>query len=177
LLLLQMLGVADASAPAASLAASAAAPTPEQVAAAEQAVLQQGDAVRELKAAGGSNADPHVQAHVQELLQLKAQLQDLLDRAAAAEAAAASSSSVQQPQQSQDEAAAAAAAAAAARPPEGRAQGLEEDHPFARVAIWQLPVVPLFFEAETQHDRTAAKQLARDLTEALSKPVAMAGAR
>lgn len=42
-------------------------------------------------------------------------------------------------------------------------QTLDSDHPFANVAIWQLPVMPLFFEA----DRTAAKQLAKDLMEAL----------
>lgn len=40
---------------------------------------------------------------------------------------------------------------------------LDVDHPFANVAIWQLPVMPLFFEA----DRTAAKQLAKDLMVAL----------
>jgi len=42
-------------------------------------------------------------------------------------------------------------------------QTLDSDHPFAKVAIWQLPVMPVFFEA----DRTAAKQLAKDLMEAL----------
>lgn len=36
---------------------------------------------------------------------------------------------------------------------------LDSDHPFANVAIWQLPVMPLFFEA----DRPAAKQLAKEL--------------
>jgi hypothetical protein len=42
-------------------------------------------------------------------------------------------------------------------------QVLDSDHPFANVAIWQLPVVPLFFEA----DRPSAKELAKQLMAAL----------
>jgi hypothetical protein len=59
--------------------------------------------------------------------------------------------------------------AAAAQPPASKsASRLEEDHPFAQVAIWRLPVVPLFFEAE----RPVAKQLAKDLMHDLtSSPV------
>jgi hypothetical protein len=36
---------------------------------------------------------------------------------------------------------------------------LPDGHPYATAAIWQLPARPLFFEV----DRTAAKQLAKDL--------------
>jgi hypothetical protein len=42
-------------------------------------------------------------------------------------------------------------------------QVLDSDHPFANVAVWQLPVVPLFFEA----DRPSAKELAKQLMAAL----------
>jgi hypothetical protein len=45
----------------------------------------------------------------------------------------------------------------------GSRQVLDSNHPFAQVAIWQLPVMPLFFEA----DRPAAKQLAKELMTAL----------
>jgi hypothetical protein len=45
----------------------------------------------------------------------------------------------------------------------GSRQALDSNHPFAQVAIWQLPVMPLFFEA----DRPAAKQLAKELMTAL----------
>lgn len=44
-------------------------------------------------------------------------------------------------------------------------QFLDDDHPFACAAIWQLPVMPLFFEAE----RPVTKQLAKDLMHVLAK--------
>lgn len=51
--------------PAAASAPSSHAPTPEQVAAAEQAVMQQADVVRQLKAGGQGNSNPEVQQQVQ----------------------------------------------------------------------------------------------------------------
>jgi hypothetical protein len=51
--------------PESGQAAAAAAPTPEQLASAEMAVLQQADLVRQLKANGLGNSSPEVQQHVQ----------------------------------------------------------------------------------------------------------------
>lgn len=47
-------------------------------------------------------------------------------------------------------------------------QMLPEDHPFANAAIWQLPVLPLFYQA----DRTTAKDLARNLSSTLAAATA-----
>jgi hypothetical protein len=113
---------------------------------------------------------------MQVLIQLKADLQQLLDKAAAAERAAAhSSASLSRSDQSSDSSAAASSSDNSSilgmdptdsdqeTPAASSRQVLDGDHPFANVAIWQLPVMPLFFEA----DRTAAKQLAKDLMVAL----------
>ncbi|KAF8071014.1 hypothetical protein HT031_001095 [Scenedesmus sp. PABB004] len=160
-------------------------PTPEQLAAAEEAVLLQGDAVRALKAAGADNSRPEVQQQVQELLRLKAALAALLDAAAAAEAGAASGSDGAGTSSSSGSSSGSsgdgAEAGAAAGDPGGeagdgpalggrrRGASLPDDHPFALAAIWQLPVLPLFFEA----DRPVAKDLAKEL----SRQLAGAGAR
>lgn len=113
----------------------------------------------------------------QVLIKLKADLQELLDKAAAAQRVDTpsssgsssghadglhTSSSHPQPETSSS------AGSAEDEPAEGQGstgsrQTLDSDHPFANVAIWQLPVVPLFFEA----DRPISKQLARDLMDAL----------
>lgn len=116
----------------------------------------------------------------QVLIKLKVNLQELLDKAAAAERVDTpsssgssssghadglhTSSSHPQPETSSS------AGSAEDEPAEGDGQGstsnrqtLDSDHPFANVAIWQLPVVPLFFEA----NRPVAKQLARDLMDVL----------
>lgn len=61
LLLLQMLYPEIST----SSAAAVAAVTPEQISAAEQAVLQQADLVRQLKDGGQDNASPEVQKQVQ----------------------------------------------------------------------------------------------------------------
>jgi hypothetical protein len=113
---------------------------------------------------------------VQVLIQLKADLQQLLEKAAAAEQFAAHSSvSISSGGQSNDSSAAASSSDSSSTPGAEQADSHQEapaassrpvldgDHPFANVAIWQLPVMPLFFEA----DRTAAKQLAKDLMAAL----------
>lgn len=108
---------------------------------------------------------------------MKADLQQLLDRAAAAEIAASQghgSSSISSSSSSNGVAAASEAAGLDAdstvlggqqeAPAAGSSrQVLDSDHPFANVAIWQLPVVPLFFEA----DRPSAKELAKQLMAAL----------
>lgn len=169
----------DAAAGGADAVTGAAAPSPEQVAAAQELVVRQGDAVRELKNLGLGNSHPEVQSQVQVLIKLKADLQELLDKAAAAERVGTPSSfdgsssssshadglhtSSSHPQPG------ASSSAGAAEEDDGQGstsssrQTLDSDHPFANVAIWQLPVVPLFFEA----DRPVAKQLAKDLMDAL----------
>lgn len=48
-----------------AVAPAAAAPSPEQIAAAEEQVVQQADAVRQLKGLGLGNSHPEVQSHVQ----------------------------------------------------------------------------------------------------------------
>lgn len=122
------------------------------------------------------SAHPNVLLCVQVLIKLKADLQQLLDKAAAAERAAAHiSESTSSSAQSSDASAVASSSDSSSMPGTEQADTHQEapaassrpvldgDHPFANVAIWQLPVMPLFFEA----DRTAAKQLAKDLMVAL----------
>jgi hypothetical protein len=48
-----------------ALAATAAVPSPEQIAAAEEQVVQQADAVRQLKGLGLGSSHPEVQSQVQ----------------------------------------------------------------------------------------------------------------
>lgn len=55
----------DAAAGGGDAVTAAAAPSPEQVAAAEELVVRQGDAVRELKSLGLGNSHPEVQSQVQ----------------------------------------------------------------------------------------------------------------
>lgn len=55
----------DAAAGGGDAVTAAAAPSPEQVAAAEELVVRQGDAVRELKNLGLGNSHPEVQSQVQ----------------------------------------------------------------------------------------------------------------
>lgn len=100
------------------------------------------------------------------LLQLKAQLQKLLDSAAGADSSGANLSADQLTGSSEisDGSSAAAEEQEVASVTSSRKQEVfNEDHPFVNVAIWQLPVMPLFFAIE----RTAAKALAKTISESL----------
>jgi hypothetical protein len=100
--------------------------------------------------------------YMQELLKLKADLQQLAEAAAQQDGSSNGSSSSTVEAQAQSGSASEAAAddeAESSSSSSRRQQALDEDHPFATSAIWQLPVLPLFFEA----DRTAAKALAKTL--------------
>lgn len=158
---MKMLGLEGGSSAAASLAP---APTPEQIAAAERAVEQQAAAVRRLKAGGQrTNSDPQVQAAVQVLVGHKAQLAGLLEQAAVAERAAG----IVPPSSSSPGSAPSIDAAEQEQQQQPSVTGdsgrLDADHPFCTVAIWQLPVLPLFFAAE----RSTAKLVAKELVEVL----------
>jgi hypothetical protein len=110
---------------------------------------------------------PPMLLRVQELLKLKADLQQLAEAAAHQDGSSNGSSSSftaealhgihsgSSPETEADDDAVSNSTSSSSR----RQQTLDEDHPFATSAIWQLPVLPLFFEA----DRTSAKGLAKTL--------------
>ncbi len=146
-------------------------PTPEELQAAELAALSQADVVRTLKAGGLSNDAPDVQQAVSELLKRKAALQQLLDAAAAADeaatAVASGSSSNGSGGEADDDTGEASASGCAdadgASAGWQRREVLPEDHPFAVAAIWQIPVMPLFFSTDRSGAKTLAKALADEL--------------
>jgi hypothetical protein len=134
------------------------------LAAAEAQVAAQAQRVRELKQAGHTNQSEVVQHEVQVLLRLKQQLQALVD-AVPIDAAAPSehNTSAQQatappPEQREDVGMPAGEAGDGGNVPRRR-EVLPDDHPYATLAIWQLPPRPLYFEAE----RPLAKELAKHL--------------
>jgi hypothetical protein len=106
---------------------------------------------------------------LQELLRLKADLQQLLESAAEQEGSSSNGNSsstavgtdghAAQPLETATDDECESRSSSSSSSSSRRQQALDEDHPFATSAIWQLPVLPLFFEA----DRTAAKVLAKTL--------------
>jgi hypothetical protein len=110
----------------------------------------------------------------QELLRLKTELQQLLDAAAQQDGGSSSEATKLEGHDisaSELEEDSEAGSRSSSSSSSKRQQALDEDHPFATSAIWQLPVLPLFFEA----DRTAAKGLAKTLhTELAAAGVAAA---
>jgi hypothetical protein len=133
----------------------------------QQQVDEQAALVRELKAAGLTNQDSRVQQHVQVLLKLKARLQQAQEQQhgpAPAEPGGSDGGGAGEP---------AAGGAAAPQQADGddaaaRPARLipDEQHPFCRVAIWQIGPQPLFFVAP----RSGAKDFAKEVVRALGPP-------